>query len=399
MKVVATVCLILITTQGLHLSFGVFFKPLSADFGWTRAVTSGAFSLCTILFGFLFIFTGRLNDRIGPRFVMTVCGLFLGLGFLLMSRINDIWQLYLFYGVVVAIGMSGSYIPLMSTVSRWFFRKRGLMTGIASAGVSLGTLFVPPIASWLIVEYGWRTSYVIVGIGAMLFTVLVAQFLRRDPAQMGQLPYGYEAERVESKSPELGGLSFREAVTTRQFWMVLMANLCFGICIFVIYVHIVPHATDVGISAAEAAIILAIAGASGIIGRVAMGSLADRIGSKQALAICFTLMSAVLSVLLVAQDAWVFYLFAMFFGIAHGGIAALSAPLVADLFGLRAHGVILGSSNFGATAGGAVGPVVAGSIFDVTGSYQLAFVLCIVLSVTGLVMVSFLKPAFVQPEG
>ena len=390
--VVAAACLILTITQGTYYSFGVFFKPLSADFGWTRAMTAGAFSLCVVLHGFLFIFTGRLNDTIGPRFVLTICGTFLGLGYILMSQINVLWQLYLFYGVIVAIGMSGGYIPMLSTTARWFVKRRGLMTGIVASGTGFGTLFVPLIANWLITTYDWRSSYLVVGIGAIIVIVLAAQFLRRDPSQVGQLPYGQGEVKDENTDPRPRGLTLRQALGTRQFWMFTLAMACFGACLFVIMVHVVPHATDLGISPAKAANILAIIGASGIIGRIGMGALADRISNKRAFAIYFVLVAITLILLMVAKELRLFYLFATVFGFAYGGYATVMAPLVADLFGLRSHGVILGSGTFGATAGGAIGPVAAGRIFDVTGSYQLAFIICIILSAIGLVAVSLLKP-------
>jgi len=390
--IVAVACLILTITQGTYYSFGVFFKPLSTDFGWTRAMTSGAFSLCVVLHGFLYIFTGKLNDTIGPRFVLTTCGFFLGLGYILMSQIGTLWQLYLFYGVIVAIGMSGGYIPMLSTASRWFVKRRGLMTGVVAAGTGFGTLLVPPLANWLISEYDWRNSYLIVGIGAIVVIVIAAQFLRRDPSQVGQLPYGQEEVKSENINSGPEGLSLSQTIRTGQFWMFAFAMSCFGACLFVIMVHVVPHATDLGISATKAASILAIIGGSGIIGRIGIGGLADRISNKRAFAICFVLVSITLILLMVAKELWVFYLFATVFGFAYGGYATVMAPLVADLFGLRSHGVILGSGTLGATIGGAIGPVVAGRIFDVTGSYQLAFIICIILSVIGLVAASLLKP-------
>ncbi len=395
--VVAAAVLILTITQGTYYSFGVFFKPLAEDFGWTRAMTSGAFSLLVLLHGFLYIFTGRLNDTIGPRLVLTVTGFSLGLGYILLSQINTLWQLYLFYGVIVAVGMSGGYIPMLSTVSRWFVKRRGLMTGIVAAGTGLGTLLIPPVANWLISEYDWRTSYMVVGIVSIVVIVIAAQFLRRDPSQVGQLPYGQEEEKVKGTNPASIGLSLKEAIRTVPFWVYTLSTFSFFAVLMVIMVHIVPHATDIGISATKAAGILAVLGGSGIVGRIAMGTLADRIGNKQTFIICYILIAANLTILLIAKELWLFYLFAAILGVAYGGFATMISPLVADLFGLRSHGVILGSTAFGATIGGALGPIVAGSIFDVTGSYQLAFIISIIVSIIGLVAATSLKPAIGKP--
>ena len=196
--IVAAAFLITLIMCGTLFTFGVFFKPILTEFGWTRAMTSGAFSLCILLFGLLGIGTGRLTDRFGPRVVMSGCGFFLGLGYLLMSQVSAIWQLYLFYGVMVGIGVSGSFVPLVSTVARWFAERRGMMTGIAVSGIGIGTMIMPLVANWLISSYGWRTSYIVVGITVLVLIILVAQFLRRDPGQMGQLPYGADEVKVES---------------------------------------------------------------------------------------------------------------------------------------------------------------------------------------------------------
>jgi len=390
--VVLIACLILTVTQGTYFSFGVFFKPLLEDFGWTRAMTSGAFSICSILVGLLHIITGRLNDRIGPRFVMTVCGIFLGIGYLLMSRIGALWQFYLIYGAIIAMGMSGGYIPLTSTVSRWFVKRRGLMTGIVAAGTGFGTLIVPPIASRLIVTYDWRDSYSIVGIAAIIIIVLASQFLRRDPSQVGQLPDGEKEAKAETTGIEPMSYSFAKAVRTRQFGMLLSINFFFCFCLLIIMVHIVPHITDLGISVAKATNIIAIIGGAGVIGRISMGGVGDRIGNKRAIATCYALVLITVSWLMIANEPWQFYLFAAVFGFAYGGLATLGAPLLADLFGLGSHGTIYGSSSFGATLGGAVGPVMAGRIFDVTGSYQLAFITCTIFSAIALVLILLLKP-------
>jgi len=179
--VVVAAFLIVTIMWGAAYSFGVFFKPLLEEFGWTRAMTSGAFSLSLILTGLLSVVAGKMTDRFGPQIVMTVCGLFLGSGYLLVSQVSAIWQLYLFYGVIMGAGMGGSFVPLASTVARWFVKKRGMMTGIAASGIGMGILIMPPLANWLISSYGWRTSYMVVGVTALVLIIVAAQFLKRDP--------------------------------------------------------------------------------------------------------------------------------------------------------------------------------------------------------------------------
>ena len=377
---------------GLCSTFGVFFNPLLIEFGWTRAMISGAFSLSFLILGFISIIVGGLNDRLGPRMIMVVCGLFLGSGYLLMSQLNTIWQLYLFYGVIVGIGMSGMDVLSLSTIARWFVRRRGMMSGIVKAGAGIGMVIMPPIANWLISSYGWRTSYFIIGIIALVFIILVAQFLRRDPAQMGQLPDGEEKVNIGCLNSADGGFSLQEAIHARQFWMLCVIFLLVTFCVEAIIVHIVPHATDLGISAVSAANILAAIGGVSIIGRFVMGSAGDKAGNRLAIIVCFLILLVSLLWMLVAKELWMLYLFACVYGFAHGGFFALISPSVAEFFGLSSHGVILGAVFCLTTIGGAIGPVLAGHIFDVTSSYQLAFLVFTVVCIVGFILTLLLKP-------
>ena len=381
-------------TYGAMYTFSVFFKPLLDDFGWTRAMTSGAFSLFMVFHGLLYIVTGRLNDRFGPRVVMTVCGFFLGLGYLLMSQISAIWHLYLFYGVIVSIGVSGAFVPLVSSVARWFVRRRGLMTGIVAAGVGVGTMVMPPVANWLIYSYGWRTSYIIVGGVVLVFILLAAQFLRRDPYQMGLLPYGETevANEIDAEAQGDSSFSSSSAIRTRQFWLLCGIWLGFLYSMQATMVHVVIYATGLGISPASAANIMAIIGGVSIVGRITVGSIADRVGTRRALITSLAVLALTLFWLATAQEMWAIYLFAVIFGLAYGGLVPLSSPMVAELFGLRSHGAILGIVTTSATIGGAIGPVVAGYIFDLKGSYQLAFIISGIVSAAVAILSALLRP-------
>ena len=394
--VVAVAFLIMLMMWGAYYSFGIFFEPLLAEFGWTKATTSGAFSLSFFLTGLLGVFAGKLTDRFGPRIVVTVCGFFLGLGYLLVSQASTLWQLYLFYGVGVALGMSASVIPLQSTVARWFVKRRGVMTGTIISGIGMGMVVVPPVANWLISSYSWRTAYIVVSISALILIVSSAQFLKRDPGKIGQLPYG--GNGLEEKGGSLdAGFSLREAIRTWQFWTLGIALLCFTMSEGTILVHIVSHAIGLGISVTNAALIITIIGGISIPGRIMMGIAGDRIGNKPAWTICFIFLTISFFLLLVARELWLVYLFAVIFGFGYGGLSTLISPMVAELFGLSSHGVIFGVIiMFGGTAGMAVGPLLAGHIFDITGRYQLAFMIYVVILVIGLILTSLLKPTRVK---
>lgn len=377
---------------GVYSAYGVFFTPLLIEFGWTRATISGATSLSFLLLGFFSIIAGRLGDKFGPRVVMVGCGLFLGLGYLLMSQVSTIWQLYLFYGLIVAIGSSGLDVLPLSAAARWFVKRRGMMSGILKAGSGTGMLIMPIVASGLIVSYGWRTSYLILGSAAFAFIVLAAQFLRRDPGQKGLVPYGADEANASSLNWVGNGINLREAIHLRQFWMLCALCVITFFYIETIIVHIVPHGIELGISAASAATILAVIGGVSMVGRVVMGSAGDRVGSRLAISICFPIMAVALFWLQIAQELGMLYLFAAVYGFAHGGFCALLSPLVAELFGLGSHGVIFGTVFFSGALGGSLGPVLVGYIFDVTNSYQLGFLGCALLAVISFILALLLRP-------
>jgi MFS family permease len=391
--VVAASFTIMVVIWAAYYSFGIFFKPLINEFGWTRAATSGAYALSTIIGGMLAITMGKLTDKFGPRFVMRICATLLAIGYFVMSKTDMIWQFYLVYGLIIGIGMGGSFVPLMSTVVRWFFRRRSMMAGIVAGGISIGALIGPPLAHRLIVIYGWRISYMILAATVFITVTIISQFIRKDPIEVGQYADGVtKPDEQPGLQTSTRGLSFKEAIVTGQFWVVFFMFFCLGFCTFAIIVHIAPHAIELKIPAVVAANILATVGGLGMIGRVMMGRVADIIGSKRAFIIGFLLMSAAILCLMPSKMVWIMFILAGLFGFANGTCVASQSPVVALLFGLSSHGVILGFLAFGFTTGGALGPWLSGIIFDITGSYGLAFLMCTAVSLIGLVLTLFLKP-------
>jgi MFS family permease len=225
-----------------------------------------------------------------------------------------------------------------------------------------------------------------------------AQFLRRDPAQVGAVAYGAEqGPRAASASPARG-LVLRDAVSRGQFWIMVAAFLCYGFSLSAILLHLAPHAVDLGFSAVGGANLIATIGGASVVGKVWLGSLTDRIGNKNVYIIGFVLLAASLFALVPLTELWTLYLFAVAFGLAYGGLAAAHSPLVAWLFGIRQHGLIFGVSFNGWTVGCALGPIFAGYIFDSTGSYRTAFLACAVLSIVGLVLTTRLTPDALEPR-
>jgi MFS family permease len=388
---------IMVVSWAIYNSFGVFFTPLLNEFGWERATTSGAFSLSMFIYGVLGVVVGALNDRFGPRVVLTLCGLLLGLGYLLMSQLSALWQLYLFLGVIVGVAMSGVWVPQLSTVARWFVKRRTLMSGIVLAGSGIGQLLGPIITSRLIVNYGWSKSYIIVGIAVMLCIVLGAQFLRRDPEQMRLRPYGETDKKLRQSKLVADGFTFGKAVRTAQFWIAFSILACFGYGSFSVILHIVPYAIDLKTLPVSAANVLATRGALGILGSNVLGAFADRLGNRRIFIIGLIMMSAALLGLSIVDREWMLYPLVVMIGFAGGGMGASESPITAWLFGLRSHGLIYGVVHVGFTVGAAVGPYLTGYIFDLTGSYRVAFLVCGIVGLIGLVLTIILRQPKSQP--
>lgn len=381
---------IAVVVWGAFWSFGVFFDPVLTEFGWTKAMTSGAMSVCALLMGLLGIPMGTLTDKYGPRLVMVMGGFFLGAGYILISSIRDLWHLYLFYGILVAIGMAAAYIPLVSTAARWFTRKRGMATGIIVSGIGMGTLFMAPFARWLIASYGWRTSYLVVGSLVLAVTIPSACFLRRDPDQMGLLPYGAELGETGPGAAGTGGLSLKDALRTWQFFSLSCIAFLFIFCEFSVMVHISSHIARLGVGLKTGANVLALIGGVGIVGRAAMGSFADKVGNRVAMVTGLALLFLTLIWFQRALDVWALYLFGAAFGFGYGGLFTLLPLMSADLFGLQYHGFILGVILTIGTIGGAFGSVITGKLFDTTGSYYLGMGLCAAFAFIALLLATCL---------
>ncbi len=384
---------------GTYFSYGVLFNPLISEFGWSRASIAGASSVAFLLMGLLGIVIGRLNDRIGPRKLMTVTGVFLGLGYLLMSRLETVWQLYLFFGIAFGIGLSSIDVIVLTTIARWFVRKGGVMTGIVKVGTGAGQMTIPFLASILIISYGWRFACVLIGIAVLIILVAIAQLMRRDPGVMGLSPDGDETGPEDKPALAVEGLFLREAIRTRQFWTICAVNLTVVFCLMLVMVHIVPFAIDIEVSPTKAAGVLSTIGGVSMAGRFFSGLNIDRIGSRKVMIFCFFLLIVGLLWLQLAKELWMIYLFAVIYGIAHGGFFTAISPIVAEFFGIKSHGAIFGIAMFSGTFGGAIGPFLAGYIFDVTGGYGLAIWICILMSALGFVLISLLKPVKAAGKG
>jgi MFS family permease len=258
-----------------------------------------------------------------------------------------------------------------------------LMTGIALSGAPFSSVFSPYLASWLIDTYNWHISYSVIGGLCFVITIASAFFIFNT---------GKQKVQPDEKIPRLEnlnnneGISFRKVLCTWAFWCLALIYFCFHFSLSVVQVHIVPHATDLGVSSVLAASVLTIANGTNVVGGFILGTINDRIGGRKSLMVGLAVLVIGAVLLLISNNFLLLCLFAIIFGLAWGGIGSLRPVIVAELFGLHSHGTLVGAILLVALVGGTLSPILTGYIFDVTGQYQMAFLLLIGVSAIGFIL-------------
>jgi MFS family permease len=324
----------------------------------------------------------------------------MGAGLILSAAIQNLWQLYLVYGVIIGLGASTTWGPLVATVSRWFIARRGLAMGIMSLGISLGIMVLPPLSRSLITRLGWRMSFILLGLLTGLLVMGTSFLLRKDPKEKGLNPYlenpkGSTEEKIPATSLAAGkDWSFSEALVTRTFWMIFAANLFWLIGFYMVSVHLAAYGTDLGLSPMAAAFAVSLIGGGSIFGKLFMGFLSDRIGPQKVLVINMFIQGLSILGLVASGSATWIYLLAVLFGFSYGGIAPQLPVVTAQFFGLSSLGSIFGLLIFSGAVGGAIGPLLGGKIFDLSQNYFLSFSLAGVVVMVSLCLILFLRPPY-----
>ena len=369
--------LVQFTVIGGVFAYSVFFSVLETELGWSRSTMSACTSLAFLIMGLLAISAGRLNDRFGPRWVLAGSGIIYGCGYALLSTVNEPWHAIVTFGLAIGVGMAAHDVVTLSTIARWFNAKRGRMTAVVKVGTACGQIVVPLVAAFLIGAFGWRHSFLLLGLSA-LFLLLFSAWL------VGDKPPTLNDSKDELNQHQ--ELNFKQVRRTRQFWLICAMQFMFFPSLMTIPVHIVIHAQDLGFDATTAAAVLSSIGAVSILGRLAVGWSIDYIGGKRGYIICFTLLLISLLLLRHIEDPRYLFGFAALYGFTHGGFFTVVTPTLAEYFGMQALGTVFGTVVFFGSFSGAAGPFVAGWIFDSTGSYDWAFTLLATLATFGLIM-------------
>lgn len=378
--IVAVSCFTLFMALGIRWSFGVFYVSILNEYGWGRAETAVAFSLGMLIHGLFAPVTGTIIDRYGPRWLFPLGGLFLSACLVAASYTTTVWQLYLYFGMVIGLGINTlSYSPHMSLIPKWFIRRRGFAAGLVLAGMGLGPMFMAPMVEVMIGSLGWRNALLILAACVLCILVPVtAIFQRRNPAEMGQYPDGVAEEVYREVSPrgpirDTGALwTLREAIRTRPFWWLFLTITFHGFFINMLVVHQMVHIVDLGYSAILAASLLGITGLLGSIGGILCGSFSDRVGRE--VACTFGSLCAFLGVLFLVlagyiQSIWLLYGFVLFYGFGQGALGPVAATTTGDLFPGNSLGRIFAIMTMGFGIGSAFGAYIGGYFYDLTGSY------------------------------
>ncbi len=377
---------IYIVSYGMSTVFSVFLKPLIVQFGWSRAATSGAYSLNQFTFGVSAFLSGYLSDRYGTRKVLLISAVIYSAGLILASQTKNIWQLYLFYGLLIGMGYGSLTVPSVTAVTKWFERSRGLAVGITQGGIGVGTFILSPLAAFLITKYGWQSTYVILGFIALLVLIPAALIIRDNPSMLGLKPYGHNIRGGENHSilPKEVDISLPSAMKTQTFWLLNLIHMSDCLCHSVVLLHIVAYLTDLGINTKTAAGIYGISGAASALGTVLSGLFVDKIGGKNSLTLAVLLQAMTVFLLLFSQSLWIFYVIAFFMGLGMGGLVTPYPVLTREYFGEKAVGTIYGIQLGFATSGMALGGGIGGYLFDYTGSYHYAFIFSLTAGIVAL---------------
>ena len=360
--VVGASAVIVCIGMGTLFSLGVFLKPMADTMGWSRGAISSVALLNWIAMGLGSFVWGALSDRIGTRAVAVAGGLLLGLGLVLSSQVQALWQLYVTFGFLVGFAVGAFYAPLTSTATKWFTARRGLAVALVSSGIGVGILVIAPLARALTSLWDWRVALLVLGDLAWLVVVPVALVIREQPAETAPGPPADLARPGREYST-------REVLAAPQFWAIAFTH--FACCaahsgpIF----HMVTHATDQGIGAMAAATALGASGMASIVGRLGGGVLADRVGIKPTLLAGLALQAAMVALYLVVRDVGLFYALSIVFGIAYGGVMPLYALVTREYFGERVMGAAYGAVFLVSTLGMGIGSYAGGWLYDRLGSY------------------------------
>ena len=357
-------------TLGIAYSFGAFFTSMAEEFGSTRGATAIVFGVTTFSFFWLSLITGRAADIWGPRPIVLVGAFSLLIGLLATSQVDSLTVGYLTYGAGVGLAAACGYIPMVAMVGGWFDRHRATAVGLAVAGIGAGTLVMSPLSAALIGRYGWRTTYVILGIAGFVVLIGASFLVAPPPGADGPQPARFGAA--------LGSAVFRR---------LHLSAMSSGLALFVPFVFVGQYAEENGVGPVASAVLVGVLGGASIVARIGFGTLVRRVGSMVLYQSCFVVSTTAFCLWLISGASYpMLVAFVALLGVGYGGFVALSTIVVAERMGVTGLGSILGLFYTAQGLGGLIGPPTAGWLIDRTGGYTTTIILCIVLTATARIL-------------
>ena len=370
--------------QGL----GAFFVSLERHFGWSRTILSGAFSLSRAEGAILGPIEGYLIDTLGSRMAVLIGLLILGIGFVALSYTDSILWFYISFLIVFAGAGIGGFMPLIAAINNWFIRKRTTAMAIGMTGINLGGLLVP-LLTFSIVSLGWRSTSLVIGIGALILAIPISSAIRNRPEEYGSKPDGideHEINEIESESPiNLDEIDFtvKEALRTKAFWAITAAHGFSAVSAVTISVHIIPALTDIGISLQFSGVIVSIYTVVGVIFQLLGGYAGDKLSKTRLIAFFVTIQALGMFVVATVPNMSGAILFAVLYGAGFGGRIPLLTSIRGEYFGRKNFATIFGVSQVPMNLATMFAPIAAGYIFDVQGSYFIPFLGLSILNMLG----------------
>ncbi len=393
---VAVAFLALMFNYGIRYTNTVLFTDVKNELSLSRGQASLPFTLCLMVYAVGAPLVGWMVDRVGPRWVMVVGGTVAGLGLWLCSYMHNLLAFILFFGVIFGVGGNGiGLVPSNTAVAYWFKEKLGTALGVATMGIGVGTLLLPVATNFFVNRLGWRTAFQV--LGGMIWVILVPlAFFLSGRRKRGEEPEGglNILRNVNNNRGFKKGKVLRNALTSSSFWLLFFSFVLAVIAMYGIMLHQVPYAQDKGISKWWATLSVTVLGLTSLVGRVFFGWFSDRVRDRRrALFLAFGMLFSSVVVLIFVRDVSTLMIFAALYGFGYAGYGPLIPALVADHFGRENMGTVFGAITTGGALGGAAGPIIAGWLFDQTGSYTSAWLIAALAALISVIMVWKMRPA------
>jgi len=383
-----------LTTNFVSQAFAILVVVMRDNFGWSLTAIVLAYSLRSIVGALLAPYAGIMGDRYGAKRVMLVGAAFFAGGLVLLSTITQIWQLFIYYSIVLGIAQAMFRVNIPTTVAAWFKKKLGVAVGIQQSAGGMGASVLAPGLTILLTQTDWQTAFMLIGTigGALVFALLA--FFHGEPADRGMRPYGTDendktpVEAFTSAVSKVRSQVFlKHARQTRAFWFLPLVHHLGCVGHSIVMVHGVFYATTKGVSLEAAAFIISIYSFSSVASRLMVPILADRLGAKGVMACFYFIQGAAVLMLFWTTEPWQFYIFAVVFGVGFGG--EMSAFLVVNrqYFGMGPVRTVFGVQSMASGLGMALGGLVGSVIYDVFGSYNLAWIVSLVGSLGGMMAI------------